>query len=104
MVFNRNKLISRFPWLVENNLSMVVSADYDGRICSAFLHHYMNWQLVGYYDLHNIWISKTGLLEKKNLIWVDLNILPMQGRTIGGHIISQTDEIPIGFLKISEKS
>ena len=97
MEFIRNELIDRFQWLNEKNLPMVISADYDGLICAAFLHHYLNWQLEGYYDLQNIWISKKGLLEKKNLIWVDLNILPRQGRAIGGHIISLTDDIPKGF-------
>jgi len=97
MVFQRNDLITRFPWLTERNLSMVISADYDGLICAAFLYHHLNWKLEGYYDLQNIWISKKGLSEKKNLIWVDLNILPRQGRTIGGHIISLTGDIPNGF-------
>ena len=94
MVINRKELLSRFPWLQEKNLSMVVSADYDGLICAAFLHHYLNWKLEGYYDLSNIWISNKGIQEKKNLIWVDLNILPRQGRAIGGHIISLSKEIP----------
>jgi len=97
MVFNRNDLITRFLWLKEKDLSMVVSADYDGLICAAFLHHYLNWQLEGYYDMSNIWISKNGLSEKKNLIWVDLNILPRQGRSIGGHIISLSGDVPKGF-------
>ena len=98
MVFKRNELVTRFPWLMEKNHSMVVSADYDGLICAALLHHHLNWKLEGYYDLSNIWISKKGLLEKKNLIWVDLNILPKQGRAIGGHIISLSDDdVPKGF-------
>jgi len=97
MVFKRNELTTRFPWLMEKDLTMVVSADYDGLICAAFLHHHLNWKLEGYYDLKNIWISKRGLSEKKNLIWVDLNILPRQGRTIGGHIISLSGDVPKGF-------
>ena len=97
MNINRNELLSKFPWLVRKNLSMVVSADYDGLICAAFLHHHLNWNLEGYYDLNNIWISDKGLQNKKNLIWVDLNVLPKQGRAIGGHIISLADDIPSGF-------
>ena len=97
MVFQRNELITRFPWLMEKDHSMVISADYDGLICAAFLHHHLNWKLEGYYDLRNIWISKNGLSEKKNLIWVDLNILPRQGRAIGGHIISLSSDVPKGF-------
>ena len=97
MVFNRNNLFSNFSWLKEKNHSMVISADYDGLICAAFLHHHLNWEIEGYYDLNTIWISNKGLTEKKELIWVDLNILPHQGRAIGGHIISFDQDIPNGF-------
>ena len=88
MIFQRNKLFSKFPWLKQKHLPMIVSADYDGLICASFLHHHLNWQLEGYYDLTSIWVSEKGMQEKKNLVWVDLNILPKQGKTIGGHIIS----------------
>ncbi|SVD20634.1 uncharacterized protein METZ01_LOCUS373488, partial [marine metagenome] len=79
MVFQRNKLFSSFPWLKKKNLPMIVSADYDGLICASFLHHHLNWQLEGYYDLSSIWVSENGMQKKKDLIWVDLNILPQQG-------------------------
>ena len=97
MVFQRNELFSRFPWLQERNLPMIISADYDGLICASFLHHHLNWQLEGYYDLNTIWISEKGIQEKQNLVWVDLNILPKQGKAIGGHIISISGDIPPGF-------
>ena len=97
MVFQRNRLFSRFPWLKGKNLPMIISADYDGLICASFLHHHLNWKLVGYYDLNTIWVSENAIQEKQNLVWVDLNILPKQGKTIGGHIISISGEIPPGF-------
>ena len=97
MVLNRIELLEKFNWLKEKNHSMIISADYDGLICASFLHHHLNWKLEGYYDLKNIWISESGLKKKKDLIWVDLNILPKQGRAIGGHVISLEDNIPKGF-------
>lgn len=97
MVFNRKDLFKQFPWLKEKNRPMIISADYDGLICASFLHHYLNWEIVGYYDLETIWISEKGIIEKPNLVWVDLNILPKQGKAIGGHIISISNDIPIGF-------
>ncbi len=97
MVFKRNEMFSKFPWLREKNLSMIISADYDGLICASFLHHHLNWQLEGYYDLNTIWITEKGIHEKQNLIWVDLNILPKQGKAIGGHIVSISGDVPPGF-------
>ena len=97
MVFQRNEMFSQFPWLKEKNLPMIISADYDGLICASLLHHHLNWQLEGYYDLNTIWITEKGIQEKQNLIWVDLNILPKQGKAIGGHIVSISGDIPPGF-------
>ena len=65
-----------FNWLKEKNHSMVISADYDGIICSSFLSHYLNWNLVGYYNYESIWLSKEAEKNKSDIIWVDLNILP----------------------------
>ena len=97
MIFQRNELFTRFSWLQEKNLPMIISADYDGLICAAFLHHYFNWTLEGFYDLTNIWVSDKAVKNKSKLVWVDLNILPKQGRAIGGHIISLSDDVPNGF-------
>jgi len=97
MVFQQNEMFSQFPWLRKKNLSMIISADYDGLICASLLHHHLNWQLEGYYDLNTIWITEKGIQEKQNLIWVDLNILPKQGKAIGGHIVSISGDIPPGF-------
>ena len=97
MNFNQKDIFHKFSWLNEKNHKFIISADYDGLICAAFLHHYLNWELEGYYDFENIWISKEGIENKSDLIWVDLNILPSQGRAIGGHIITLDGAIPNGF-------
>tara|TARA_B100001029_G_C15062001_1_gene459334 strand:+ start:2863 stop:3792 length:930 start_codon:yes stop_codon:yes gene_type:complete len=97
MNFNQKDIFHKFAWLNEKNHHFIISADYDGLICAAFLNHYLNWKLEGYYDFENIWISKEGIKNKSNLIWVDLNILPSQGRAIGGHIITIDGTIPKGF-------
>ncbi|MAJ43339.1 MAG: hypothetical protein CMF96_01160 [Candidatus Marinimicrobia bacterium] len=97
MNFNQKDIFQKFNWLNEKNHRFIISADYDGLICSIFLNHFLNWKLEGYYDFENIWISKKGIEHKTNLIWVDLNILPSQGRAIGGHIVTIDDKIPKGF-------
>ena len=95
--FKRKDILSAYPWLEEKNLPFMISADYDGLICASFLHHHLGWDLAGYYDLSCLWVSNNAIENHKDLIWVDLNILPRQGRAIGGHIISPNGEIPKGF-------
>ena len=97
MEISRKDIITQFPWINEKNLHFIISSDYDGLICASFLHHHLNWKLAGYYNLETLWLSDSAIQNKSELIWVDLNILPTQGRTIGGHIVSIDDEIPKGF-------
>ena len=97
MQFSRNKIITKYPWINKENKLFITSADYDGLICASFLHHFLNWTLVGYYDLETLWLSDKAKNNRSNIIWVDLNILPQKGRTIGGHIVSIDNTIPSGF-------
>ena len=97
MRFDRKSILEEFQWITEKHQRFITSADYDGLICASFLHHHLNWQLCGYYDLSSIWISEDARQHRDELIWVDLNILPRQGRAIGGHIVSLADEVPAGF-------
>tara|TARA_Y100000996_G_scaffold25220_1_gene18071 strand:+ start:7963 stop:8886 length:924 start_codon:yes stop_codon:yes gene_type:complete len=97
MQIKRQDIIKQFPWLVKKKCKYIISSSYDGLICSSFLNHYLGWELVGYYDLESLWISETAKKNKEDIIWVDLNILPIQGRAIGGHIVSYDNKIPKGF-------
>ena len=97
MILKRISIIKQYPWIKRRKQKFIVSADYDGLICSSFLNHHLNWELVGYYNLESIWISSSAVESKENLIWVDLNILPQQGRSIGGHIVSIKGEKHTGF-------
>ena len=97
MEIQRKQIINQFPWLKKKNCKYIISSSYDGLICSSFLNHFLNWELVGYYDLESLWISKNAVDNKEDIIWVDLNILPIQGRAIGGHIVAYNNKIPKGF-------
>ena len=93
----RKNIFKKFDWLKNKERPFIISADYDGLISSVFLSHFLKWNLVGYYNMEKIWISKGGINNKNELIWVDLNILPIQGRAIGGHIVSIEEQTPRGF-------
>ena len=97
MKLNRKNIFKQFPWLNKKNQKFIISADYNGLICASFLSHILNWELVGYYDLESLWISRKKTNNYKDIIWVDLNILPKQGRAVGGHIVSLDNKTPQGF-------
>ena len=93
----RKNIFKNFKWLNDQKRPFIISADYDGLICAAFLSHFLNWKMVGYYNMEKIWISKEGIENKNDLIWVDLNIVPKSGKTLGGHIAMIDSELPIGL-------
>ena len=97
MQIKRSEIIKKFSWLKDKKNKFIVSASYDGMICASFLNHFLDWELAGYYNLENLWISDKAKDNKQELIWVDLNILPIHGRAIGGHIVAYDNEIPKGF-------
>ena len=97
MIFDTKQIFKDYPWLLKKKLPMIISSNYDGLICASFLHHYLDWNLVGYYNHESLWISEQAINQKKDIIWVDLNILPKQGKAIGGHIVSVDGFIPKGF-------
>ena len=69
-------------------------------MCASLLKHHLNWNLVGYYNQESLWISDEAVNKKKDIIWVDLNILPKEGKAIGGHIVSVDGYIPKGFERL----
>jgi len=97
MIFDTKQIFKTYPWLKQKKLPMIISSSYDGLLCAALLKHHLDWELVGYYNHESLWISQQAIDNKKNIIWVDLNILPKQGKAIGGHIVSVDGFIPKGF-------
>ncbi len=97
MIFDTKKILKIYPWLKKKKMPMIISSSYDGLLCSALLKHHLDWNLVGYYNHESLWISQQAIELKKEIIWVDLNILPKQGKAIGGHIVSVDGFIPKGF-------
>ena len=98
MKLNRKDIFKQYNWLKEKNRPFIISCDYDCIICASFLKHYLNWELVGYYDYNSIWLSDKAKQDKHKIIWVDLNILPESGKSIGGQIVSVDQNLPKGFL------
>jgi hypothetical protein len=97
MIFDTKNIFKTYPWLKKKKMPMIISSSYDGLLCAALLKHHLDWELVGYYNHESLWVSEQAIKNKKEIIWVDLNILPKQGKAIGGHIVSVDGFIPNGF-------
>lgn len=100
-MLDRLEIVERFPWLVVENLPMVVSNDLDGFCSAVFMHHLKNWQIAGFYDSESVWFASEGRTMKDELeksVWLDLDIVDSRCRSLGHHILTQnSDDIPAGF-------
>ncbi len=84
----REDMREKYPWLYEEDQKMVVGTDIDALLSASYLHHHLGWEIIGFYNLEELYY-KDG--ERENLeraIWVDLDIADPQIRSIGHHIVS----------------
>jgi len=90
----RKEVFKRFPWLRDRDRPMVISADIDGLLSAAFLHHHLGWQVAGYYDSATLWLSTMTDKQKDRLIWIDLDICHPGCPALGHHILTLTGAAP----------
>ncbi|MFC1484612.1 hypothetical protein ACFL6Q_06160 [Candidatus Neomarinimicrobiota bacterium] len=91
---SRETVIRSHPWLLDRDLPMIISADEDGLLSAAFLHHSLGWKIAGYYDCSSLWLSQQARDQQEQLVWLDLDILSPGSRALGHHILTPGSSIP----------
>jgi len=88
----------RFPWLLEESRSMIISNDFDGFLCAQLLHHVLRWKIAGFYVRASaIWHDREFPEEKlSDCVFVDIDINRTHIRSVGHHVLkySAADQIP----------
>ncbi|MCM8759716.1 MAG: hypothetical protein NC906_08120, partial [Candidatus Omnitrophica bacterium] len=82
---NYDFLISKFSWLVEDNLPSIVSPDTDGILCGLFMTHYLNWNIVGFYDGKQLAIRHD--IHPEDCIFMDMEIFRREVKSTGHHML-----------------
>jgi len=79
------KIAQTHPWIIQPNQKCVLSPDSDGLLCGLLMSHYLNWEIVGFYD------GKIMLLDKnysaKDVVFLDMEICRKEIRSIGHHML-----------------
>lgn len=88
----------RFPWLLEESRSMIISNDFDGFLCAQLLHHALRWKIAGFYVRASaIWHDREFPEEKlSDCVFVDIDINRTHICSVGHHVLkySAADQIP----------
>ena len=49
-VLQYDALLTLCPWLIAPEQNAILSPDADGILCGLLMSHYLNWNVVGFYD------------------------------------------------------
>lgn len=88
---NYQNIFKKYPWIIERNHKCVISPDADGMLCGLFMSHYLNWEIVGYYDNGKNLILKNGTATK-DCIFLDTEIYRKGIRSCGHHIVLYSEK------------
>jgi len=96
---NYKEIILRYPWIVKKDQCTVISPDTDGFLCGLFMSNYLNWKVVGFYDGKILKIQRG--ISAKNCIFLDMEILRKDVRSIGHHMnLHNVNTPPLNYHRI----
>ena len=91
-----NQLIENHDWLIQKNQKAILSFDVDGWACGLLLQHYLNWDIVGFYDSEHLFLLEN--TSTKDCVFIDVEIFRNFIRSIGHHLILfSCEHIPSDF-------
>lgn len=96
---NYEEIIKKYPWIVEKKQKTILSPDIDGFLCGLLMSHYLDWDIVGFYD-GKFLILKEGLSTKK-CVFLDIEILKKDVCSMGHHMnLHNISEPPPNYYKV----
>jgi len=82
-----SEIKEKVPWAFEKNQSMIIGDDIDAIMSACFLHHFLNWNIKGFYvGYHKLFIESV-FDRWEDSIFVDLDISQNKIKSIGHHIL-----------------
>lgn len=87
-VINYDFIKSNYPWIIKKNQKCILSPDSDGLLCGLFMSHYMNWEVVGFYD-GKVALIKDGVRPTdEDVVFLDIELYRKNIKSIGHHMLS----------------
>lgn len=82
------KILKDHPWIAKKNQKCILSPDSDGLLCGLFMSHYLNWEIVGFYD-GKVCILKNGISAfNDDVCFLDIEIYREGVKSMGHHMLS----------------
>ena len=85
---NYKKILEDYPWIAKKNQKCILSPDSDGLLCGLFMSHYLNWEIVGFYD-GKVCVLKDGVSAyDDDVCFLDIEIYRKGVKSMGHHMLS----------------
>jgi hypothetical protein len=85
---NYKKILEDYPWISKKNQKCILSPDSDGLLCGLFMSHYLNWEIVGFYD-GKVCVLKDGVSAyDDDVCFLDIEIYRKGVKSMGHHMLS----------------
>ena len=82
------KILIDYPWISKKNQKCILSPDSDGLLCGLFMSHYLNWEIVGFYD-GKVCVLKDGISAyDDDVCFLDIEIYRVGIKSMGHHMLS----------------
>jgi hypothetical protein len=85
---NYHEVLEKYPWIAKKNQKCILSPDSDGLLCGLFMSHYLDWEIVGFYD-GKICVLKDGVSAfDGDVCFLDIEIYKKGIKSMGHHLLS----------------
>jgi hypothetical protein len=96
MQLDYNKLIERYPWIIERGQDCILSPDSDGLLCGLLMSHYLGWKIRGFYDGKILLVQKG--IKPRECVFLDMEIYRKGIKSVGQHMVMyDKEDLPSGW-------
>ena len=81
-------ILTRNPWIKKRNQKCILSPDSDGLLCGLFLSHYLDWEIIGFYDGKVCVIKDGESCYNDDTAFIDIEIYREGIKSMGHHMLS----------------
>jgi hypothetical protein len=86
-VVDYDEVITKYPWIVEENKQCILSPDSDGLLCGLLMSKYLNWKVIGYYDGKVMLLKDGNSVYNNDTVFLDMEIYRKEVKSVGHHML-----------------
>lgn len=79
---------NKYPWITKKKQKCILSPDSDGLLCGLFMSHYLDWEIVGFYDGKVCILKDQVSAFDEDVCFLDIEIYRSGIKSMGHHMLS----------------